>query len=221
MAYVVVGNVYNSKKSGQFTILKKNTKKVLVRFNQTGYTKVVHYNSVYKGEIKDPYYPTLYGVGFLGEGIYSTKNKKLYKLWKNMIERCYCDKRNKAYEDCSVVKRWHNFQLFCEDIIKMKNWNKRGYALDKDLRVLKNKKYGPRYCSFLPYEVNNVFRSNRWKDRKLPEGVHLNKGSYVARFSLNGSFVYLGRFKSIEKAQKVVAKAKSKTMRAFAVKYKK
>ena len=51
------------------------------------------YNNFEKGEIKCPYEPRLYGVGYLGEGRYKAKengkNTDEYIIWYSMLKRCY------------------------------------------------------------------------------------------------------------------------------------
>lgn len=149
------------------------------------------------GNVKDPMYPSIHGVGYLGVGPFKTtenrKSTKLYNLFQSMLLRCYSGKFP-AYVGCSVVKRWHNFQNFCEDIIQMSNWNNEGFHLDKDLRVLGNKKYGPKYCSFVPVEINTSFESGEFK------GCSLNRGRYVAHSSFSNKKKYLGSFDTEKQA---------------------
>lgn len=94
------------------------------------------------------------GVGYIGEGKYSKYNTKLYLKWETMLTRVYRKGGAKGYEDVIVEERWHNYQNFCEDITKMPNYNIKRFALDKDLILLGNRRYGPDYCSIVPIEFN-------------------------------------------------------------------
>ena len=88
-----VGVVCKSKSSGDFKVLKYNgSKNVEVEFLNTGYRKVAEMKEVRNGGIKDPYSPSVYGIGVAGtkypisEGGVQTKE---YVLWCHMLVRCY------------------------------------------------------------------------------------------------------------------------------------
>lgn len=157
-----------------------------VVFIDTGTIVVTRKQNVRTGKLKDPYKPSVFGVGFIGVGEFKSREgkklSKLYRLWADMLRRCYA-KDDHSYLGCTVVKRWHNFQIFCEDILKMPNWNTPGFDLDKDLRVLGNKKYGPKYCSFVPKEVNSFITK-----AKLVVPVK-NGNRYIVRFREHGKTV--------------------------------
>ena len=79
------------------------------------------YANFVSGGVKNPYDRTVYGVGYIGVGKYkpsiNKKNTQEYDLWKNMLERCYCEKRRhraKTYINCEVCEEWHNFQNFAK-----------------------------------------------------------------------------------------------------------
>ena len=61
---------------------------------KTGYETTVELGNIKKGDVKDLYSPSVYGVGILGTKYLSTVNgvkTKEYKLWKDMLTRCYID----------------------------------------------------------------------------------------------------------------------------------
>jgi hypothetical protein len=122
----------------------------------------------------DNYYPSVYGVGYIGEGAYSPtmswKMTQEYMEWKNMLQRCYHNRKdgnNKTYLNTVVVdEKWHNFQVFAEwfyDSNYQKGWN-----LDKDL-LGDGLVYSENTCVFLPTEVNSHLRQPRNKK----DGKHL------------------------------------------------
>lgn len=85
-----VGNVYKSKSSGDFKILKYNdTANVEIQFLKTGYEMVARLGDIRNGEVKDRYLPSVFGVGIIGarypvsEGGRDTKD---YALWKGMLK---------------------------------------------------------------------------------------------------------------------------------------
>lgn len=155
---VSVGDVFETNSCGKCTVIEYvNAHKIKVRF-ETGGNCWVDQSNLNSGKVKDPLYPSVYFIGFVGMGKYSKiTHPRLYKLWNHMLERCYdltYKTKNPTYADCYAVDRWHNFQNFCADIVKMDNWPYSNFELDKDLRVPGNKEYGPKTCSFVPKFVN-------------------------------------------------------------------
>jgi len=125
-------------------------------------------SAISAGVVKNPNKPTIYGVGCIGQGKHLSVISKIhvreYDLWKRMLYRCYCPEflnDNPTYRGCTVTKRWHNYQLFCEDLVEVKNYSlwygqyrKNMYHLDKDFLVDGNKIYSKRTCMFLTAEEN-------------------------------------------------------------------
>ena len=59
-----VGKVCKSKSSGDFEIVKyNNAKEVEIQFSKTGYETTVELGSIRNGKVKDPYSPSVFGVG--------------------------------------------------------------------------------------------------------------------------------------------------------------
>ena len=193
-----------------------------IKFLETGsIVKNLQYSNVKNGLIKDPMRPSVYNKGYLGIGPYSKKeNHKEYSIWFNMLRRCYDTKihaKYPTYNGCIVVKRWHNFQNFCADIVKMKNWNTSGFELDKDLRVFGNKKYGPRYCSFVPKSINRS--SIVLVEKDLPIGVQAVGDRYRANVNFENKRRHLGYFTSPDRARAVYVQYKLKNNKLLARKY--
>jgi len=137
-----------------------NARKVLIRFISTGYQKFVQASTIRTGEIKDPYYPSVHGVGHLGEGLHKVsvgrKLTKAYTTWTSMLRRCYDPLSLESlptYIGCSVVDAWLCFQTFAE-------WFDEHYVvgqeLDKDIKVPGNRIYGPDTCMFVTPAENLV-----------------------------------------------------------------
>ena len=83
------------------------------------------YDHFKEGNIKCPYEPRYYGVGYLGEGEYKVReNGKLHRyyiIWHDMLKRCYDPKvheREPTYEGCTVEDYLLNFM---KDILHIKN----------------------------------------------------------------------------------------------------
>ena len=84
-----VGKVCKSLNSGDFKVLKYNNKKnIEIEFLKTGYRKVAEMKEVRNGSIKDPYSPSVCGVGIVGTKYPSRVNgvhTKEYDLWTGML----------------------------------------------------------------------------------------------------------------------------------------
>ena len=153
------------------------------------------YNNFLKRDIKCPYEPRTFGVGYLGEGKYQpiiNKKKNLaYKYWISMMERCYSkDFQNKhsSYIKSTVCEEWHNFQNFAE-------WFYENYyeikgekmQLENNILMKGNMIYCPEYSIFAPVRINNLFvkmlnssdRNGLIGTRKLSNGKYGWQCSYI------------------------------------------
>ena len=110
----------------------------------------------------------VYGVGYLGDTLTVDENgnrKKSYVAWKEMVRRCYSNKKeakkHRAYENCTVCDRWLCFANFEKDIVNLpgyEEWLKgeERYSLDKDILQYGSeyKIYSPETCMFVPQSLN-------------------------------------------------------------------
>lgn len=147
------------------------------------------------------------GVGYMGYGKYSSSIKKGYKrmydLWGIMIWRCYSDKIKTArpsYDECLVCDRWHNYQLFCEDIQEIEGYNlwldpKNKMQLDKDTKIKGNKIYSKETCRFVsPKENMSVVRNGKYLATKMATGYRerfASISSFSRKYNLSRSTVSL------------------------------
>lgn len=185
--------------------------------------KHVQYNKFKNGNIKCPYEPRTYGVGYLGEGKYKTKeNGKLtdeYDIWFHMLERCYDPKyqeRNPTYKGCKVEDYLLNFQ-------NMGKWINENYYeipgermhLDKDILCKGNKVYSRETCIFVPSKINTLFVKSDKARGKNPIGVSdLPSGNYQAYCSDGyGKYIYLGAYLTKEEAFQVYKEYKEKVIK--------
>ncbi len=177
------------------------------------------------------YLPTVYNIGFLGEGNYKPslngKRNKEYSLWQSMLQRCYDEKFNNrhiAYKDCIVDDEWLNFQNFAEWFYS--NYNPEymeGWQLDKDLLCKNNKKYGKHACCFLPQRLNKLLTKNDRVRGGYPIGVdyYKSKNKFRATISIDNRQRHIGYFKTSEEAFEAYKVEKEKEIKRLANNYKK
>lgn len=166
------------------------------------YRKKAAANNIRKGSVSNPYFPTVYGVGYIGDGKWiGGKDKLEYKAWMHMLERCYSSDRS-WYDVCSVSSEWHNFQNFAEwyteEYVK-------GWELDKD--ILSGKVYSRDTCLIVPREVNTALIGVRDKN----SGVYYERSrcKFQSYADVGGERIRLGRFTTFDdaKAARNVVKA--------------
>lgn len=152
-----VGDVYPSKNSGDMIVISnENSRNVSVKFICTN--RAYHglqRGNVIRGVVRDYYYPSVEGVGYLGTNR-KVSSLPAYHCWKRMLVRCYSENYHSnrgTYRDCSVEKSWHNFtnfeSWFDENYVE-------GYHLDKDLLEQGNRVYSKTTCCFIPDYLNSL-----------------------------------------------------------------
>ena len=178
------------------------------------------YNNFKKGEVKCPYEPRVYGVGYIGEGKYSAKENNIwYSIWAHMLERCYDSKyqeRNPTYRGCQVEEYLLNFQ-------NMGEWLENNYyeipgetmCLDKDILYKGNKIYSRNTCIFVPERINKLFVKSDGSRGNNPIGVSdLPSGNYRVRCHDGyGKRITLGTFSTKEEAFQVYKQYKERVIK--------
>lgn len=170
---------------------------------------VVHtnYARFKEGNVKNPFYPSVYGIGYIGIGKYKSSNKNdnkkftiQYSYWIDMIKRGYSNNlKNKrpTYENCKVCEEWHNFQnfgkWFDENYYEVEN---NRMELDKDILNKGNKTYSPNNCIFVPQFINTLFIKSNSKRGNYKIGVSKVDDMYVSQINKYGEHNKLGIFKT-------------------------
>lgn len=222
---ISAGDIFTNTKGCEFTVVEyKNSDNVRVVFNDKhAHECVAQSGNIRRGNVKNPYHPNVFGVGYVGHGKYNSNkgmpSSHIYVKWRNMMNRCYGDnKKWAAYRGCSVHRDWHNFQSFAE---WYENQNKeKSWELDKDVLVKGNKIYSPETCRLVPSEINVMFTSNAINRGSLPIGVVFERGRFVASISIKGERVYLGSYATQEQAFEAYKKAKEENIKYTAESYK-
>lgn len=162
----------------------------------------------------------VYGFGITdSKSTYDGNRIKSYRVWKDMIRRCYsseCQLKYPTYIGCSVCDEWKYYSKF-------KSWFDKnyvdGYQLDKDILVNGNKVYSPNSCCFLPNYLNSLFLDNGKSRGLYPTGVYFNActGKFHAQIKNTNIQIYLGLFDTPDDAHDVWLKAKREYARELAI----
>ena len=178
------------------TIIKcNNSHDIDIEFEDGYISYTKEYDKFKKGNILNPYFPSIFGKGCIGESNVSSKGTKEYASWYGMFTRCYNEKYHvtkPSYIGCSIDVRWYNFQNFIGWF--KNNFNPeymQGWHLDKDILVKGNKIYSPETCCFVPNEINILFTTVKCKGyRTRPCGKKfqvrlrkLNKETMIGDFN--------------------------------------
>ena len=227
-----VGETFVNFQGVKFTIIEYiNSSNVVVEF-EDGYRRKTDYKNCVKGGVKNLTLPTLFGVGYVGDGEYKCSVNKIhtksYISWYDMLERCYCPKFLKKcpyYSDCEVCEEWHNYQNFAK-------WFEENYyeiegevmCLDKDILIKGNKVYSPNACVYVPMEINNLFTKSNKARGEYPVGVYYKKKNkkFCSQCKIGGGKPqkYLGLFSTVEEAFEAYKQFKEQYIKEVANKYK-
>ena len=223
------GDVFKTKSYGDLTVTKYiNSQAVCVKFVVTGYETTTKASNVIAGSVKDRLLPTVHGIGITGDSQVRVdgKHTKEYRLWNNMLKRCYsvgCQKVRPTYIDCSVSENFRYLQYFkewCNNQIGFNSVDEKGkpFALDKDILVKGNRVYNEDVCVFVPQEVNLLFTKRDKSRGEYPIGVSFHKSRGMLTATLNNK--YLGYFNTAEQAFQVYKTAKEAYIKEVANKWK-
>jgi len=178
------------------------------------------YNHIKKGQIKNPYHPSVQGIGYIGLGEYDAFFNGIdtteYKIWSGILERGYSVKwkeKYPTYENVTVCKEWHNFQNFAK-------WYSEnsvpGWDLDKDILIKGNKIYSSENCCFVPPSLNKTFAKRKGKRGDLSIGVTKSNNGFSSFVCIDGAQTYLGYFKTELEAFNAYKYAKENYLQSLA-----
>lgn len=157
--------------------------------------------------------------GIYDDGLFKSrvggKITKQYKVWSDMLLRCYClskQEKQPSYRGCSASDNFQSFQFFARWFNEQPGAGSEGFQLDKDILLAGNKVYCEELCVFVPGALNKFLCDHRSARGNYPQGViwHKASGKYVAqisRFSEPGS-QHLGTFNNISDAMQAYKVAK-------------
>lgn len=167
----------------------------------------------------------VYGVGvndYNGSIKINGCDLKPYRVWKDMLKRCYSDSYKQKYPTYNGVHcdpNWLLFSNFLKDTENMNNAFKDGFSLDKDL-FGDGFYYSKDTCCFLPNKINITLPMVSNKRLKSDTGVRFMDKKYCVRITIDGKEINLGRYHSKDEAIAVSNSARKKYLRNLALEYK-
>lgn len=208
--------VYSSNQYGNYIILNEEPvingiRHVKIKFLDTGTIRVIKLGHALSGEIRDPFKPVYYGLGYTGN-VNNCRSHILYNKWCAMMSRCY-NKNNPYYNSYGgigirVDSRWYCFETFIEDCKSLYNYDKfinnpSAYQLDKDYLQQniphEQRVYSKDTCIFLSNEDNNYLHSLEQNSNKNIKCEYIgvckcNSNSWEVKIRINGKRHYIGCF---------------------------
>lgn len=185
---LLCGVVYPNK-YGSFEVVEyKSKKEVTIKFCATGSVKKTNSVACLKGRVKDLYFPSVVGVGFIGNTTSSLdgKVKNSYHVWRGMLRRCY--------QDTGEAKTYFGIVKVCDEWLSFEEYEKwyddnyiEGYEVDKDFTSPLIKIYSPDTCSFIPNKINAIIGKKKYNTvrihKGLPVGVsyHIRDNKYTSQ----------------------------------------
>lgn len=153
--YTVVGKTFG------INNLDKQNIEFIVLFSETNNYQIVYYSFIGSNHVHDCSKPYIYGIGYVkgskdNPARIGSSSDMAYRVWYNMLTRCYKNGGHGSYKNVVVCKEWHNYNNFREwyNSVVPKDV-KQELHLDKDLFSEKgNKVYSPNTCCILPKEIN-------------------------------------------------------------------
>lgn len=209
--------LYEEKLNHQGCLMKivedNGSSSILVEFqDEHKYRKYTTYANFKSGSIRNPYYPSVYGLGVTGFK-YPTKVNELptkeYVAWIGVLRRSFAKtvkNRQPTYQNVTCCDEWLDFENFYEWLHSQENFEKwyqgKRWAIDKDILNKGNKIYTPESCCLIPQNVNCLFLKREAERGKYPIGVRYREDGFLAicRNPFLDKAVELGYYSTPEKA---------------------
>lgn len=227
---IKVGDVFKTNRGGDCVVVEYDTNKsIIVEFcDEHKHRAKVTSNQLRKGDVKNPFVPVAFGVGFHGVGNYKAKSGSsregyirlpAYAAWMNMLSRCYDSnyKDPHLYKNSTIHEDWHCFQTFAEWYYKeLSDLKRNGKSyLDKDI-LGNGKLYSDKSCCLVSPAINTIIKQ-----------VHGGKFLPGVRQSSNGLYRVVPGYECSEErftlendAHMAFVEAKSEKIKALAKEHK-
>lgn len=229
-----INKTYESNFCDNFKIIGIH-KKIKNKFNNwvfyyickfdNGYEALALLSNITKGKVYNPYYPTHYNIGYMGELYSEAQRNPFYGRWKMMLCRCYNkdSEEHINYEGVEVDERWHNFTNYYNDIkyiVGYKEYQERKtkikFHIDKDI-IGNSKLYSINSCCFIPQEINIFFSKMPCNNNSGFKGVVWDKdrNKWLAQYRHKTKKILYKRFDALNDAKKAYFEIKFKCLQDY------
>ena len=167
------------------------------------------------------------GVNDFSKGVQNSDGKIIwqYRLWSNILYRCYKEDKCLGYRNNTIDEKWLSFNCFYNDINKI-SFNERyethNYQVDKDILSKGLHHYSKDTICFIPQQINKILtlRTNARGQYKL--GVSLDKKSnkFRSQINKNGKRFVIGFYDNQEDAYMAYCTEKNMYIGEIANQYK-
>ena len=215
--------IYQSKNCGEFKFIEEagyrenacgtRTRMVKIKFIKSGYEAVVAFSDAKIGKVGDPYYPKVFGHGYIGSIKPIEYTKDEYDMWYHMLDRIY-NAKNKRYNKyggagVTVDPRWYSLENFIHDLPSLPGYsdfrygNRKEWQLDKDYLQsnipLENRIYSKDTCCLLRGADNKrmmiVDKDNKSETSSKYYGIYkISDNRYQSRIMIDGFDIFLGTY---------------------------
>ena len=187
---ITVSRIGESKYNNQGCLMEivedNGSSNILIEFKDKYNTRVkTHYCNFKSGSIKNPYYPSVYGIGITGNKYPRSINCKItreYDTWIHILQRSFdnkCKERQPSYDIVTCCEQWLNYENLYEWLHNQPNFDKwysgKRWAVDKDILNKRNKHYSPENCCLIPQNVNCLFVKREAHRGTYPIGVRYHR----------------------------------------------
>lgn len=207
---VKVGDVFTNNQGSEFTVVEyTNANNLVVEFNDKNmYQCDASVGQIKRGVIKNKYFPNVHGIGYIGEGEYTTKSIA-YKTWINGL-------RDGFIKEGEILCNFQEFGKWADE-----NYFGKGWVLYKGLTKDKNGSYD---ICLIPRRVSFAMATNGATDGGYLMGVHKSNETttkpYYSCIRKNYKKYYLGAFDTQEEAHEAYVRAKEGYVKELALEYK-
>lgn len=220
---IQLGREYTSNAGNKFTVISYVSAQEIGVVFESGYSTTASAQRIHNGSVTDRLSPSLLGVGIMGVGEYD-HNHLAYTYWNSMICRGFSAEYKEAYPtyvNVTVCDEWLNYQTFANWAVQQIGFGDKGFVLDKDILLKRNKTYSPDTCVFVPHQINSLLVKADAMRGEWPIGVYFDskKCKLAACVRINGSNKTLGYFKTAEDAFNAYKVAKEKYIKHMADKH--
>ena len=120
-------------KYGKYEILElfndpeTGNKLARIRFIDSGKERVISYTKAISGNVMNPDYATIAGVGIVDIDINNDYFNRIYRMWSRLINKCY-NPNDRAFpiyggKNITINEKWFRLSGFIEDLEQMENYN--------------------------------------------------------------------------------------------------